>query len=119
MTVTANASEASCLFCKIVRKEIPATILFEDDETLAFHDIAGKAPVHVLVVPKTHYANILELPASLGPAMFASIQRAARESGVVDAGFRTVVNTGQDGGQSVGHLHVHILGGRPLGWPPG
>jgi histidine triad (HIT) family protein len=117
--MTASASEATCLFCKIVRKEIPAKILFEDEETVAFHDIAGKAPVHVLVIPKAHHASILEVPTSLGAALFGSIQRVARESGVAESGFRTVANTGQDGGQSVGHLHFHVLGGRPLGWPPG
>lgn len=119
MSVTMDTSEATCLFCKIVRKEIPAKLVFEDEHTLAFHDIAAKAPVHVLVIPKAHAPNILEVPVALGGALLSSIQRAARECDVADSGFRVVANTGQDGGQSVGHLHFHVLGGRPLGWPPG
>jgi histidine triad (HIT) family protein len=110
---------ASCLFCKIVRREIPAKVLFEDEATLAFHDIAGKAPTHVLVIPKAHHTSLLDTPDELGTALFASIKRAAKETGVAEAGFRVVANTGQDGGQSVFHLHFHVLGGRPLGWPPG
>lgn len=114
-----NPSSPSCLFCKIVRREIPAKTLFEDEDTLAFHDIHGKAPTHVLVIPKAHHENLLTTPDELSAALLRSVKRAAKETGVDQSGFRLVANTGQDGGQSVFHLHFHVLGGRPLGWPPG
>ena len=112
-------TKPSCLFCKIVRHEIPAKVLFEDEDTLAFLDIHGKAPTHVLVIPKAHHENLLETPDELSLALLRSVKRAAKDTGVDQTGFRVVANTGQDGGQSVHHLHFHVLGGRPLGWPPG
>lgn len=107
-----------CLFCRIARGEIPARKAYEDDEILAFHDIAPKAPVHLLVIPKTHIDNLYdagpEHQALLG-RILASTARLAREQGAVD-GFRVVVNNGRVGRQEVYHLHVHVLGGpEPLG----
>jgi histidine triad (HIT) family protein len=111
-----------CLFCKIVAKQIPAQILFEDDDVLAFHDINPGAPTHVLVIPKLHLAGLdaatAEHAALLGKLMLAT-QRAAALTGLQKGGYRVVTNSGPDAGQSVFHLHLHVLGGRPLAWPPG
>jgi histidine triad (HIT) family protein len=111
-----------CLFCKIVRRDLPARILFETEQALAFEDARPQAPVHVLVIPKAHIASLDEAPegseALLGEVLFAA-RRAAREKGIADSGFRIVVNTGGDSGQAVFHIHFHVLGGRPLHWPPG
>jgi len=110
----------NCLFCRIVRKEIPATIVWEDANTLAFRDIDPKAPTHVLVVPKEHVATLDEATSEsmLGQMMLAAAS-IAREEGLVAGGYRTVVNTGAGAGQSVFHLHLHVLGGRKMNWPPG
>jgi len=113
---------AGCLFCRVVRREAPAKILFETDRVLAFEDIRPQAPVHVLVVPKLHIASLEEAPegseALLGECLFAA-RRAAREKGIAGSGYRTVLNTGRDSGQAVFHIHFHVVGGRPLEWPPG
>lgn len=113
---------SDCLFCRIVAGEIPATIVLDEERVLAFRDITPQAPVHVLVIPREHYANVAELaeanPALAGELM-AAAARVARAEGVVDSGFRVVLNTGDDGGQTVGHVHAHVLAGRPLTWPPG
>jgi len=110
-----------CLFCKIASKEIPAKILFETEDVVAFHDINPQAPIHVLVIPRKHVVSVGAATAGdeamLGKVLLGA-QRAAQELGIVD-GFRVVANTGATAGQSVFHLHVHVLGGRPLGWPPG
>lgn len=114
--------QASCLFCKIVAKQIPARVAFETDRVLAFHDIHPQAPTHVLVIPKEHVDSLEKLEAGQGElaaALLLGVQRAARDAGVAATGYRTVVNTGEHGGQSVGHVHFHVLGGRPLSWPPG
>ncbi len=111
-----------CLFCKIVRGEIPSDKVYEDEMVLAFNDIDKKAPVHILVIPKKHVGSLLELgdeDAALTAHIMGVIQRIAKEMGVDKSGFRVVVNTGDDGGQTVHHLHFHILGGRSLEWPPG
>lgn len=110
----------SCLFCRIVRREIPATIVHEDEHTLAFRDIDPKAPTHVLVVPKTHLATLNDAtdPALVGRLLIAA-KDIARAEGIADDGYRTVVNCGTRAGQTVFHLHLHVLGGRGLGWPPG
>jgi len=109
-----------CLFCQIVEKKIPAKIAFEDERALAFHDINPAAPTHVLVIPKTHVASIddveAEHEADLGH-LFAVASRVAREAGL-RTGYRTVMNCGADAGQSVFHVHLHVIGGKPLGWPP-
>ncbi len=113
---------AETIFSKIVRKEIPAKIVHEDDSCLAFHDVAPKAPVHVLVIPKKPIESLVQLTsddAELLGHMWMVIPKIAKELGLVDSGYRVVVNCGRDGGQSVDHLHFHILGGRTLNWPPG
>jgi histidine triad (HIT) family protein len=113
---------SDCAFCKIVRGEIPSRKIFEDEEILAFHDIAPKAPTHFLVIPKKHIPSLMELESAdsalVGRLVFAA-QRIARELGCAERGARFVINCKRDGGQTVDHLHVHVLGGRPLGWPPG
>jgi histidine triad (HIT) family protein len=110
-----------CLFCKIAAGTIPVTRLYEDDEVLAFPDIHPQAPVHILVIPKRHIASCAHaLPADSG--LLGHLLSAAAEVGHrqhLDNGYRLVINTGPDGGQTVEHLHVHLLGGRPMGWPPG
>lgn len=111
-----------CLFCRIAAKEVSAKIVLEDRDVVAFEDIAPQAPVHLLVVPRRHVASVAELAvdddALLG-ALFRVVNRLARERGIAATGFRVVANTGKDAQQSVPHLHWHLLGGRPLGWPPG
>jgi histidine triad (HIT) family protein len=111
---------SDCLFCRIVRREIPATIVREDEHTLAFRDIDPKAPTHVLVIPKSHVASLNEAPdpATLGRLLLAAAE-IAKEEGIETSGYRTVINTGSDAGQTVHHVHVHLLGGRHLKWPPG
>lgn len=111
-----------CIFCKIAKGEIPAKKVYEDETVLAFHDIDGKAPVHVLVIPKKHIPNIISFGQEDGDLqrhIFEVIQKVAQDMGVSQSGFRVVANTGVDGGQTVEHLHFHILGGRSLQWPPG
>jgi histidine triad (HIT) family protein len=111
-----------CLFCKIVAKQTPAKILFEDDELLAFHDINPAAPTHVLVIPKEHLTSLADGTPDhvtlFGKLMLAAA-RAATLTGVAESGYRVVANTGPNAGQSVFHLHIHMLGGRALAWPPG
>jgi histidine triad (HIT) family protein len=110
------------LFTRIVNREIPAKIVYEDDQCLAFEDIAPKAPTHVLLIPKKEIASLDALAAEdadlLGHMMLV-VQKLARDLGVAEGGYRLIANTGADGGQSVDHLHFHLLGGRALGWPPG
>ncbi|MEZ4301896.1 MAG: histidine triad nucleotide-binding protein [Polyangiaceae bacterium] len=112
----------SCLFCKIVRKEIPAKIAHEDDDTLAFHDINPVAPTHVLVIPKRHIVSLADATpedeALLGKLLLTA-KRIADAEGRTGEGFRTVINSGPNAGQSVFHVHVHVIGGRPMAWPPG
>jgi histidine triad (HIT) family protein len=110
------------LFTRIVNREIPAKIVYEDDQCLAFEDIAPKAPTHVLLIPKKEIASLDALvadDAALLGHMMLVVQKLARDLGVADGGYRLVANTGADGGQSVDHLHFHLLGGRTLDWPPG
>ena len=112
----------SCLFCKIISKEIPARVVFEDDVLLAFEDIRPQAPVHILLIPKEHFASLAEAGEDkekiLGRLLLAA-GAAARERGLDRTGYRVVLNTGPDSGQEVFHIHVHLLGGRKMGWPPG
>ena len=113
---------SDCLFCKIINREIPASIVYEDDEILAFNDIGPQAPTHVLVVPKKHIATLNELQDVDALLIGMLVQRAAtiaKERGIDAGGYRTVFNTNRDAGQSVLHIHLHLLGGRSLGWPPG
>jgi histidine triad (HIT) family protein len=111
-----------CLFCSIVTGEIPAEKVVESERTVAFRDINPQAPVHVLVVPREHYPDLAAVAAADG-GLLAEIatqaHRVAVAQGVADSGYRVVFNTGADGGQTVGHVHAHVLGGRPLAWPPG
>lgn len=111
-----------CIFCKIVSRQIPSRIVYEDDSILAFHDIDPKAPVHVLVIPKQHISSINEVTQENSHVIahiFATMPRIAQQLGVKDSGYRVVVNCGKDAGQAVNHLHYHLLGGRSLTWPPG
>ncbi len=111
-----------CLFCRIAAGAIPADIVHEDDAFVAFRDIAPQAPVHVLLIPRAHTASLNDLQAgdadTLG-AMMLVARRIAADLGLDEGGYRWVINCGEDGGQTVPHLHLHILGGRRLGWPPG
>jgi histidine triad (HIT) family protein len=109
-----------CIFCRIAKGEIPAKRLAEDAELVAFPDIDPQAPVHVLVVTRAHVASLHELKDwSLIGRMHAMAMRVARDQGIADSGFRVLINTGPDGVQTVGHLHLHLLGGRTMMWPPG
>ncbi|MBE5785791.1 MAG: histidine triad nucleotide-binding protein [Clostridiales bacterium] len=110
----------NCLFCRIAKGEIPSTKVYEDETVLAFRDISPAAPEHVLIIPKAHYDNVLKLDDdALLAKMFAAARTVAKTVGVSENGFRLVINTGRDGGQTVEHLHMHLLGARELGWPPG
>ncbi len=114
---------ADCIFCKIAAKEIPAAAVYEDDCVIAFKDLEPQAPVHVLIIPKKHVGSLLGLTAE-DKALVAHIHvdvvpKLAAELGLAEKGFRVVVNTGAEGGQTVGHLHFHLLGGRAMQWPPG
>lgn len=114
--------QADCIFCNIAQGKIPANIVYEDEQVLAFHDISPAAPVHVLVIPKKHIANLLEVPmddCQLVTQLMMKIPLIAKQLDLAEKGFRTVINTKDDGGQTVHHLHVHILGGRFMTWPPG
>jgi len=112
---------SDCLFCRIVAGEIPATVVLDTDEVLAFRDIAPAAPTHVVVVPKAHHVDVAALtaadPGLAGRLLAAGAAVAAQEG--LDEGFRLVFNTGAHGGQTVFHVHLHVLGGRHMGWPPG
>lgn len=111
-----------CLFCRIAAGEIPSTQVHADDEVIAFRDIAPKAPVHVLVIPRRHIPSAADLAAADGPLLARMVGVAAevaRREGIADSGYRIVTNVGADAGQSVAHLHLHLLGGRRMSWPPG
>jgi histidine triad (HIT) family protein len=110
---------SDCIFCAIVKGEVPARIVHRDDRVVAFHDIRPVAPVHVLVVPTRHSDSILEAAPDDVAAVFETARRLGRELDPEGRGFRLVVNTGAEGGQTVGHLHCHVLAGRPFTWPPG
>jgi histidine triad (HIT) family protein len=111
-----------CIFCKIAAGEIPSKKIYEDDEMLAFHDVSPQAPIHFLLIPKRHIRNIMELEEGdipLGGRLLHKAQALAADLGCAEKGARFVVNCKSDGGQTVDHLHIHVLGGRALGWPPG
>jgi histidine triad (HIT) family protein len=111
-----------CLFCRIVRREIPSATVLETDGAYAFRDIEPAAPVHVLVVPRRHVTNAAYLDGddgSLLADLFVAANQVAKQEGIADSGYRLVLNVGEDALNSVPHLHVHVLGGRPMGWPPG
>lgn len=111
----------NCIFCKIARQEIPAKLVYEDDTIVAFHDVNPGAPVHILVIPRKHIPGIMALSDDtdlIGNIMMV-VKKLAQETGIAESGFRVVVNSGEDAGQSVPHIHFHLLGGRHLKWPPG
>ena len=111
-----------CLFCKIINREIPASIVYEDERVMAFNDIDPQGPTHVLVVPKVHIATLNDLQPGDDAIVGEVVRRAAaiaKERGIDASGFRTVFNTNRDALQSVFHIHLHLIGGRGLGWPPG
>lgn len=113
--------DPDCLFCRIVADEIPSDRVYEDGEVIAFRDINPQAPTHVLVVPRRHIADVQSLGEADGQvlgALFAAVRRIADAEGL-DRGYRVVSNVGAESGQSVFHLHLHVLGGRPMAWPPG
>jgi histidine triad (HIT) family protein len=113
---------SDCIFCKIIAGQIPTTRLYEDDLAIAFADINPQAPTHILVIPRQHLVSLKEATAEdatlLGHLLVVA-GKVAAQAGLSDNGFRTVINNGWDAGQTVFHLHVHVLGGRRLGWPPG
>jgi len=111
-----------CLFCKIAKHEIPANVVYEDEDIIAFKDINPQAPVHLLIVPKEHVASIMEITEDKKEIVNKIVkvaQNLAQQNNIDNNGFRLVVNTGDDGGQTVKHLHFHLLGGRFMTWPPG
>jgi histidine triad (HIT) family protein len=113
---------SDCLFCRIVRKEIPASVVYEDDRILVFNDINPQAPLHALVIPKRHIPTLNELSTDDDGLVGEMVRRAAaiaRETGYAERGFRTVFNTNAEAGQTVFHIHLHLLAGRGLTWPPG
>lgn len=111
---------SDCLFCRIVRKEIPAKIVAEDDHCVAFRDINPQASTHVLVIPREHVASLNDVKnAALVGQMHLLAAEIARAEGLAERGYRTVINTNADAGQTVFHIHLHLLGGRRMGWPPG
>jgi len=111
-----------CLFCKIVAKQIPAKLAYEDDEMVAIHDINPQAPLHILLIPQKHISRITDIAESdldlLGHLIFRA-KRIVEEKKMAEPGFRLVFNSGADGGQTVFHIHLHLLAGRHMGWPPG
>jgi len=114
--------DPDCLFCKIVAGEIPSTAVLDRPGVYAFRDVNPKAPVHILVIPKDHIRDVSVLDASSGPMLadlFVAANELARSEGIAETGYRIVANVGPDGGQTVFHLHLHLLGGRPMAWPPG
>ncbi len=115
-------AKEDCLFCRIAAMEIPADIVFEDDQVIAFRDINPKAPVHILLIPRDHITSAASLTEANGPMlgrMFAVAAQLARDEGIARSGFRLTTNSGAGAGQSVPHLHFHLMGGRQMGWPPG
>jgi histidine triad (HIT) family protein len=112
---------ATCLFCRIIAGTIPATVVAENEQALAFRDLNPTAPTHVLVIPKRHIENAHEIRAEHAAdvaAMFAVSQEVSRIDGLNERGYRLVFNVGEDSGNSVGHLHLHVIGGQRMGWPP-
>ena len=111
-----------CLFCNVLEKKVPADVVYEDEHAVAFRDIRPVAPTHVLVIPRRHIAAIHDATADdaalLGQVLLAA-RNVAEQLGLDAKGYRLVINNGDDAGQTVHHIHVHVLGGRPLGWPPG
>lgn len=115
-------SKEDCIFCKIIKKQIPCEIVYEDDKVIGFKDISPQAPVHVVIIPKVHVAGVNNLEEEHNEIIghiFIVAKKIAADLGVADSGYRVVTNCGEAAGQSVGHIHFHLLGGRMLKWPPG
>ncbi len=113
---------SDCLFCKIIKGEIPSEKVYEDENTLAFRDIKPQAPTHVLVIPRDHYASVHEVPSErmgLISEVFAAVKQVVAREKLTVEGYRLVINFGSNAGQLVDHIHVHVLGGRAMQWPPG
>ena len=115
-------SEPDCLFCKICKGEIPADIVMETDDVVAFRDINPQAPTHILIIPKQHIPTTNDIRVedeSMVGKLFVAAREIAAEEGISEAGYRVTMNCNEDAGQTVFHIHLHLLGGRPFGWPPG
>lgn len=111
-----------CIFCKIVKKEIPSKIVYEDKDILAFKDINPQAPTHILIIPREHFASLNAIPEEKKEILSSLLLKArqiAEEKGIAQSGYRIVLNTERDSGQEVFHIHLHLLGGRRMSWPPG
>jgi histidine triad (HIT) family protein len=111
-----------CLFCKFVTGEIQPNVVYEDDEVLAFRDVNPQAPTHVLVIPKRHISSLNDLQtddADLVGKLYLAAQKVAQDEGIAEPGYRTLINCNAEAGQTVFHIHLHLLGGRPMNWPPG
>jgi histidine triad (HIT) family protein len=111
-----------CLFCEIVAGRIPAKVVYQDDQVIAFHDISPQAPSHTLIIPKKHITSLVELEPGDDLLIGSLVRKArdlARQAGLEERGFRLIFNCGEDAGYSVYHIHLHLIGGRKLGWPPG
>ena len=120
--MTDRPRDPSCLFCRVVAGEIPSTRVVEDDRAIAFRDIAPRAPTHVLVVPREHIPSVADLAeedAAVAGHLLVVAAEVARSEGIAEGGYRVVSNVGTWGGQTVDHLHLHVMGGRPFSWPPG
>ncbi len=112
-------NDPNCIFCKIVKKEIPSKVIHDDEHCIAFNDISPVSPTHILIIPKKHYKSLLELEdKNLMGHLLSTAKEIAKQNNLIN-GFRTIINTGENGGQTVFHLHVHVLGGRFHKWPPG
>lgn len=107
--------EDNCIFCKIINREIPSSVVYENEEVLAFKDITPLAPIHILVIPKKHFRNVIEADSETVSKLFDAIKIIAKEQGIEEKGFRVITNCGKDAGQTVEHLHFHILAGKTLG----
>lgn len=111
-----------CIFCKIASGEIPGDIVYQDDHVVAFRDLNPQAPTHILVIPREHYSttnDLDEADAELAGKLILAAKKIAHEEGIAEEGYRTVLNCNRGAGQTVFHIHLHLLGGRPMGWPPG
>ncbi len=111
-----------CIFCKIINKEIPASIVFEDEKMIAFNDINSQAPIHILLIPREHFASLNDIPEekkNILSHLLLKARQIAQEKGIAEKGYRIVLNTEKDSGQEVFHIHFHLLGGRRMHWPPG
>lgn len=112
----------SCIFCKIIKREVPSKIVFEDNKVVAFEDVRPQAPVHIIVVPKTHIEKLSDITkenANVIERLILAANAIAKEKNIQESGYRVVINCNKDAGQAVFHLHLHLLGGRVMAWPPG